>query len=75
MSRMDCCYDNSVAERYFWSLKHEWPKFEPHANLELARWSAFKYIETFCNSEHIHQTLNYQAPNQFETQQAANAAT
>jgi len=23
MSRRDCCYDNAVMERIFWSLKHE----------------------------------------------------
>jgi putative transposase len=26
MSRMGNCYDNAVAERYFWSLNHEWTK-------------------------------------------------
>ena len=28
MSRTDCCYDNAVMERFFWSLKHEWSRFE-----------------------------------------------
>ncbi len=74
MSRTGCCYDNAVAERFFWSLKHEWTKFASFENLEEARWSVFKYIETFYNSERIHQTLNYQTPDQFEKLHAANLA-
>lgn len=74
MSRTGCCYDNAVAERFFWSLKHEWTKFESFADLEHARRSVFKYIETFYNSVRIHQTLNYQTPNQFEQLHAAELA-
>ena len=59
MSRTGCCYDNAVVERFFWSLKHEWTKFEKFEDLGQARTSVFKYIETFYNSERIHQTLNY----------------
>jgi putative transposase len=66
MSRTGCCYDNAVMERFFWSLKHEWTHHERYADLEQARLSVFKYIETFYNSVRIHQTLNYQSPNQFE---------
>jgi putative transposase len=74
MSRTGCCYDNAVAERFFWSLKHEWTKFETYDDLESARWSVFKYIDAFYNSERIHQTLGYQTPNQFEKSHAANVA-
>ena len=66
MSRTGCCYDNAVAERFFWSLKHECTKFEAFGNLDEARLSVSKYIETFYNSERIHQTLEYQTPNQVE---------
>ena len=66
MSRKGCCYDNAVAERFFWSLKNEWTKFETYPDLESARWSVFKYIETFYNSNRIHQSLDYQTPNHFE---------
>jgi len=66
MSRTGCCYDNAVMERFFWSLKHEWTKHEEYADLEEARLSVFRYIETFYNSQRLHQTLNYKTPDQFE---------
>lgn len=71
MSRTGCCYDNAVVERFFWSLKHEWTKFEEFENLDEARMSVFKYIETFYNSERIHQTLEYQTPDEFERKHRA----
>jgi putative transposase len=70
MSRTGDCYDNAVAERFFWSLKHEWTKHEEFADLEAARLSVFKYIETFYNPGRLHQALGYQSPNQFETEHA-----
>ncbi|WP_197167626.1 integrase core domain-containing protein [Neorhodopirellula pilleata] len=66
MSRTGCCYDNAVMERFFWSLKHEWTKFETFADLRDAELSVFQYIETFYNSARIHQTLGYKTPNEFE---------
>lgn len=66
MSRTGCCYDNAVMERFFWSLKHEWTNHEIFHNLEQARLSVFRYIETFYNSQRLHQTLGYLSPNQFE---------
>ena len=66
MSRTGCCYDNAVMERFFWSLKHEWTKFEDFADLKEARLSVFQYIEIFYNSKRIHQALGYKSPNHFE---------
>ena len=66
MSRTGCCYDNAVVERFFWSLKHEWTTFQQFDDLDSARISIFKYIETFYNSERIHQTLEYQTPDEVE---------
>lgn len=68
MSRTGCCYDNAVMERFFWSLKHEWTKFEHFADINQARRSVFQYIETFYNSKRIHQTLGYKTPDEFEEQ-------
>jgi putative transposase len=70
MSRKGNCYDNSVMERFFWSLKHEWTKHESFDDLNDARLSVFKYIETFYNRLRIHQTLGYKTPDQFEAEYA-----
>ena len=70
MSRSGSCYDNAVMERFFWSLKHEWTKHEEFENLEAARLSVFKYIETFYNTERLHQSLGYKSPDKFETEYA-----
>lgn len=70
MSRTGNCYDNAAMERFFWSLKYEWTNHESYANMEDARLSVFRYIETFYNPERIHQALGYQSPNQFEADHA-----
>lgn len=70
MSHRSCCYDNAVMERFFWSLKYEWTNHERFANLEEARLSVFKYIETFYNSVRIHETLGYLSPDAFEAENA-----
>ena len=70
MSRTGNCYDNAVAERFFWSLKHEWTNHETFHALADARLSVFKYIETFYNPERLHQALGYQSPDQYEADHA-----
>lgn len=70
MSRTGCCYDNAVMERFFWSLKHEWTNHAEYADLEAARRSVFKYIETFYNSKRLHMALGYLSPEQFEADHA-----
>lgn len=70
MSRTGDCYDNAVAERFFWSLKHEWTKHESFANLEEARLSVFKYIDVFYNRQRLHQSLGYKTPEQYEAENA-----
>ena len=57
--------DNGAMERFFWSLKHEWTNHEQYANLEEARLSVFKYIETFYNPVRLHETLHYRSPDNF----------
>jgi putative transposase len=70
MSRRGNCYDNAVAERFFWSLKHEWTKHQTFDDLEAARLSVFKYVEIFYNPVRLHQSLGFKSPNQFETDHA-----
>jgi putative transposase len=70
MSRRGCCYDNAVMERFFWSLKYEWTNHERFANLEEARLSVFRYIETFYNPIRLHETLNYLSPDMYEAENA-----
>ncbi len=74
MSRTGCCYDNAVMERFFWSLKHEWTNHRSYADLQEAKLSVFEYIQTFYNSNRIHQTLGYLTPNQFEKRFQQNLA-
>ncbi|MCC7084877.1 MAG: IS3 family transposase [Pirellulales bacterium] len=61
-------------ERFFWSLKHEWTNYETYPDLEAARLSVFKYIETFSNQDRLHQTLNYKSPDQCEAEYASTTA-
>jgi putative transposase len=67
MSRTGNCYDNAVAERFFWSLKYEWTNHRVYADLESARQSVFNYIEIFYNERRRHQTLDWVSPSEFET--------
>jgi putative transposase len=57
---------STALNSFFWSLKHEWTNHEGFRNLEEARLSVFRYIETFYNPQRLHQTLGYLSPNQFE---------
>jgi len=57
-------------ERFFWSLKHEWTNHDNFADLQAARLSVFKYIETFYNPVRTHQTLGYLSPDQYEAENA-----
>jgi putative transposase len=67
MSRTGNCYDNAVAERFFWRLKYEWTNHRVYADLEAARQSVFNYIEFFYNQRRRHQTLAWVSPSEFET--------
>lgn len=73
MSRKGDCWDNSVAESFFSTLKKElvWrTKFETR---EHARREIFEFIEVFYNRQRMHSYLGYLSPVEFEST-AANAA-
>ena len=68
MSRRGNCYDNSVMEAFFSSLKSELvERFESHAD---AKVELFDYIEVFYNQRRRHSTIGYVSPAAFERQAA-----
>lgn len=70
MSRRGNCWDNSVVESFFGSLKTEWldDLYKNHAE---ARKDVFEYIEVFYNRRRSHSTLGGVSPEEFERRSAA----
>jgi transposase InsO family protein len=66
MSRKGDCWDNSVAESFFGSLKTERVFFSNYRTREEARQDVVDYIEMFYNSRRRHSYLGYLSPRQFE---------
>lgn len=68
MSRKGNCWDNSVMERFFGSLKSERTDGTIYRTREEAKADIIDYIEMFYNSKRLHSTLNYVSPMHFEKQ-------
>ncbi len=68
MSRKGDCWDNSVAESFFASLKTERVYGETYLTRDEARRDIIDYIEMFYNSYRLHSFLGYMSPNEFEKQ-------
>ena len=66
MSRKGDCWDNAVAESFFSTLKNELTHEHNFKSQQIARAAIFEYIEIFYNRQRLHQTLNYQTPDEFE---------
>ena len=67
ISRRGNCYDNTVAESFFATLKREYCfRHGVFATRALAKRIFFEYIENFYNTKRKHSTIGYFAPNQFE---------
>ena len=66
MSRKRDCWDNAVAESFFANVKNELIYWRNYKNQNEARCEIFDYIEIYYNRQRLHQTLNYQSPEQFE---------
>lgn len=66
MSRKGNCWDNSVAESFFGSLKTERVFDSIYYTRETARRDIVDYIEMFYNSRRRHSYLGYLSPNDFE---------
>ena len=68
MSRKGNCWDNSVAESFFNSLKTELIYNEEYKTREIAKQNIFHYIEVYYNQVRRHSTIGLIAPMQFENQ-------
>lgn len=66
MSRRGDCWDNSVAESFFSTLKIERIFDSVYRTREEARAEIIDYIEMFYNSKRRHSYLGYLSPNDFE---------
>ena len=66
MSRKGNCWDNSVAESFFHSLKTEELYFNKFYNKNQAKSCIFEYIELNYNRKRSHSYLGYLSPHQFE---------
>lgn len=68
MSRKANCWDNSVAESFFHTLKTELVYSERYLTRQVAKQSIFQYIEVYYNRIRRHSTLGSVAPELFENQ-------
>jgi transposase InsO family protein len=71
MSRKGNCWDNSVSESFFHTLKTELTHHQTYASREEAKKDIFEYIEVFYNRERLHSANGYKSPVDFELQHKA----
>jgi transposase InsO family protein len=67
MSRKGDCYDNSVIESFFGTLKNELFDSKPFESVKEARIRLFDLIEVFYNRSRMHSTARDMSPVEFET--------
>ena len=70
MSRKGNCWDNSVAESFFGSLKQELVQWQNYQTRNEAQQDILDYIVMFYNNTRLHSYLDYVSPNEFEKQMA-----
>ena len=66
MSRKGNCWDNSVAESFFGSLKQERVQWRNYQTRYEAQQDVMHYITMWYNSRRLHSYLGNKSPNQFE---------
>jgi transposase InsO family protein len=71
MSRKGDCWDNSVVESFFGSLKQERVHWRHYQSRHEAQQDVLNYIAMFYNSQRLHSYLGYKSPNQYEAEMAA----
>ncbi len=68
MSRKGDCWDNSVVESFFGSLKQERVQWRNYQTRNEAQQDVMDYIAMFYNPYRLHSYLCYVSPNDFEKQ-------
>ena len=68
MSRKGDCWDNSVVESFFGSLKQERVQWRSYQTRYEAQQDILNYISMFYNSHRLHSYLGYTSPNDYEKQ-------
>ena len=68
MSRKGDCWDNSVVESFFGSLKQELVHWQHYQTRYEAQQDVLNYIAMFYNSKRLHSYLDYVCPNDYEKQ-------
>jgi putative transposase len=68
MSRKGNCWDNSVAEGFFGSLKQERVQWRNYQTRNEAQQDVMNYITMWYNSLRLHSYLGYKSLNQFESE-------
>jgi len=66
MSRKGNCWDNSVAESFFGSLKQENVQWQNYQTRHEAQQDVLEYITMNYNERRLHSYLGYVSPNNFE---------
>ena len=66
MSRKGDCWDNSVAESFFASLKREVDEIDRFERRAQATAIIRDYIDRFYNLQRRHSTIGYSSPVEFE---------
>lgn len=68
MSRKGNCWDNSVAESFFHTIKTELIYNENYATREATKQSIFQYIEVYYNRVRRHSAIGLISPMELENQ-------
>ncbi len=65
------CWDNTVAESFFHSLKVEAIRYEPIMNRDEMRQAVFEYIDVDYNRKRKRSSIGYVRPFNFELKKIA----
>jgi putative transposase len=67
MSRKGNCWDNAPMESFWGKLKQEWLNGKRFRTREDAKRAVFWYIEVYYKRYRLHESNNYQTPNEYLT--------